>query len=149
MLVYIAVLAVIMGVGYAAVYRCMDNSVALRRNAEDIAATLRAGETWRTDVRNADSVRSETNGSEQILHLPHAGKDVAYRFAEHAIARRIGNGSWSAVLENVNASAFMIEPRSNIQSLRWEVELQPRRKKLSGIQPLFTFIAVPTNNVAQ
>ena len=32
-LVYIAVVFVLLGAGYAAMYRCVDNSIALRRNA--------------------------------------------------------------------------------------------------------------------
>src|SRR4029077_12950063 len=49
-LVYIGLLFVILGVGYLAMDRSIDNSVLLRRNADDIANALHAGERWRADV---------------------------------------------------------------------------------------------------
>ena len=51
-LVYGFVLLVLLGVAYCAFYRCVENSYTLRRNAEDIATALRAGERWRADVRS-------------------------------------------------------------------------------------------------
>lgn len=149
-LVYISVLAVLMGVGYAAVYRAMDNSVALRRNAQDIAAALRAGEIWRADVRAAvGRVQVERNADGQILHLSGPQKKVDYRFEGSALARRVGGGNWSPVLGNVKGSEFLKESHSGVQSWRWELELQPRKKKLNSIQPLFTFTAVPGSNAAK
>src|SRR6202158_5426895 len=70
-LVYIGVSFLLLGVGYAVMYRCVNNSIALRRNAEDIARTLRAGEQWRADVRSATSPgRWETTDTGRILRLP-------------------------------------------------------------------------------
>ena len=54
-LVYIAVIVALLGVAYAAMYRCIDRSIALRRNADDITSALHAGERWRADVRAATS----------------------------------------------------------------------------------------------
>ena len=54
-LVYIAVVVTLLGVAYAAMYRCVDRSFALRRNADDITSALHAGERWRADVRAATS----------------------------------------------------------------------------------------------
>lgn len=149
MLVYISVLAVLMGVGYAAVYRCMDNSTGLRRNAEDIASALRAGEMWRADVRAAGSnARIETNSNNRILHLPQPDKSVAYRFTESTLARQVGDGGWTPLLRNVKACEFLPEPRS-VPAWRCELELQPRRKTLTFTRPLFTFLAVPSTASSQ
>jgi Tfp pilus assembly protein FimT len=148
MLVYISVVAVLLGVGYAALYRCMDSSVALRRSADDIANAIRAGERWRMDVRAAGSkVRLETNSTEQIFLLPGSERQIAYRFAENTVSRRIGNGSWLPVLSNVKATSFVPVERREISAWHWELELQTRRKRLSRIQPLFTFIAVPAREL--
>src|SRR5215813_10617322 len=43
-LVYIGVLFLLLGVGYVALYRCIDASTALRRNAADIGKALQTGE---------------------------------------------------------------------------------------------------------
>src|ERR1041384_5004380 len=52
-LVYIGVVFVVLGVGYAALYRCIDNSAVMRRTANDITKAMHAGERWRADVRAA------------------------------------------------------------------------------------------------
>ena len=144
MLVYISILAVLLGVSYAALYRCMDNSTALRRSSEDIASAIHAGEQWRSDVRAATtSARLETNSTGRTLWLTGPAKSVAYRFAENAVSRRSGNGNWSTVLANVNATSFLATDGHGIAVWRWELELQPRKKRLTNVQPLFTFIAVP------
>src|ERR1019366_10279726 len=46
-LVYIGVVAALLGVAYAAAYRSIDRSIALRRSADDITSALHAGERWR------------------------------------------------------------------------------------------------------
>jgi prepilin-type N-terminal cleavage/methylation domain len=144
MLVYISVLAVLMGVGYAAVYRSMDNSVALRRNAEDITRALSVGEIWRADVRNSGStVRLENASSEPILHLRKSGKEISYRFAEQTVFRRTGKSGWTPLLRNVKSCEFVSESRA-VRVWRWELELLPQRKKLNHTRPLFTFIAAPS-----
>lgn len=144
MLVYMSIVVVLLGLGYAALYRCMDNSAALRRSSDDIANAVHAGEQWRSDVRAATtSVRLETNSNSQVLLLTGPAKSVAYRFADNTVARRIGNGGWSPVLANVNATRFESTARNGISAWHWELELQLRKKRLDHIQPLFTFIAVP------
>src|SRR5258708_39961486 len=102
-LVYIGLLLVVFTVGYAALYRCADNTVAMRRSAEDISCCLYAGERWRADVRVADGPpRLETTDTEQILHLPAGTRgEFAYRFSESAVFRRVGSSPWSLLLTNV------------------------------------------------
>jgi hypothetical protein len=145
-LVYIGLLVVVLAVGYQAMYRCVYNSVVLRRNAEDISRALHAGERWRADIRTADqSVRVETAGDAHLIYLLGASRQVAYRFADSTLSRRLGSGPWVQVLDRVKATSFEADPRRNISVWRWELELQPQSKaniKASRIRPLFTFLAV-------
>src|SRR5262245_12350815 len=53
MLVYIGLLMLLVGIGSIASLRCEQSSIAMRRNVDDIAGALRAGEQWRADVRSA------------------------------------------------------------------------------------------------
>ena len=150
LLVYMSVMVVLLGVGYVALYRSMDTTIALRRNGDDIANALRAGENWRADIRAAGGKIQSTNAlDEQTITLPGRRGEVSYRFAEHKIFRRVGNSSWSPVLDNVNATTFISESRHDVTVCRWELELQTRTKKLSSIRPLFTFLAVPAGDVSK
>lgn len=142
LLVYMTVLLVLMGVGYAAFYRCLDNTTALRQSADDIVNALHAGEDWRGDVRNAARIRLESTSAQQILHLSGPRGEVAYRFADNTVSRRTGDNPWSPFLSRVKASAFVSDPRHDVTAWRWELELQPHKKRISRIRPLFTFIAV-------
>ncbi len=143
-LVYIGLSLVLFTVGYAALYRCIDTTVAMRRSAEDLSHSLYAGERWRADVRAAHgSLRLETTESEQILHLPAVARgEIAYRFYENAVFRRINSSPWSILLTNVVASTMESDPRQNVSAWKWELDLRPRSKP-SRIRPLFTFEAVP------
>jgi hypothetical protein len=146
-LVYIGLVMALLGVGYAAMYRCMDNSIALRRTAEDITRTLQAGERWRADVRAAHGrIRLDNANLEPTLYLPGPVAEVAYRLAAPQILRRAGAGPWVPVLANVKTSTMTPDPRSRVTAWRWELELQPRGKgvvKPGHTRPLFTFLAVP------
>jgi len=146
-LFYLAVIAALMGAGYAALYRCMDSSIALRRNADDITSALHAGERWRADVRSATSqVRLESTADGQLLYLESASGTVAYRFATNTVTRRVGAGPWVRLLPNVKSSTMTSDPREYVTAWRWELELEPRAKgsvKPGRVRPLFTFIAVP------
>ena len=146
-LVYIGCLFVILGVGYMAVERCMDHSVVMRRNAEDVARALEAGERWRADVRAAiGPLRLALADSEQVVSIPAAKGEIAYRFSDSAVSRRVGANPWITVLANVKASVMQAEPRGNVRAWRWELELQPRAKasvRAARVRPLFTFLAVP------
>jgi hypothetical protein len=148
-LVYIGLLFVVLGAGYLAMDRCIDNSLVLRRNADDIASALRAGERWRADVRTASAgTRLENSEDSQTLVLSGARGETAYRFSTNAVLRRVGQGPWVRLLGNVKSSAMQSDPRQRVTAWRWELELQPRAKasvKASRIRPLFTFLAVPAS----
>lgn len=146
-LVYIGLVFLVLGVGYAALFRCIDNSVALRRSAEDISNALNAGERWRADLRAADrSIRLETLGTEERLRLSGARGEVMYRFAEGGVFRRVGEAPWVRLIGDVKQSTMVADPREKVTAWRWELELQPRAKggfKPGRVRPLFTFLTVP------
>jgi hypothetical protein len=141
-LVYMAVLFIVLGLGYALMYRSIDNFMILRRNADDIAHALRAGEQWRADVRSAAPGQWETNRFERTLHLALPRAEVAYRFSEDAVFRRVGLAPWVQILSRVKSSSIAFDPRQKVMPCKWELELQPRVNS-ARVRPLFTFIAVP------
>jgi hypothetical protein len=146
-LVYIAMVGMVLGVAYGAMYRCLESSIALRRNADDIASALQAGERWRADIRAATNApRAEAVADVQLLHLDSARGPVTYRFATNGLTRRLAEGPWVTVLPRVQASSMAADARAHITAWHWEVELQPRvtgSVKPGRVRPLFTFIAVP------
>jgi hypothetical protein len=146
-LVYIGLVFLLLGVGYAAMYRSIDNSVALRRNADDIMSALHAGERWRADVRHASRGVQLENGSEPMLRLEGVTNQIDYRFADGVVYRRSDNGPWLAILERVQSSSMEPEVRPDVNVWRWEVELQAKARgsfKPGRVRPLFTFLAVPS-----
>jgi hypothetical protein len=146
-LVYMSVLVVLLAVGYAALYRAMDNSIALRHNADDIASALRSGERWRADLRSATGeIQSETAPGEQVIRVPSGRGEITYRFVTNAVLRRVGDGPWAGLLDNVKISVMRPDPRRQVTAWRWELELETRRKTTTRIRPLFTFVAVPPNH---
>lgn len=146
-LVFIAVLFVVLGVGYAALYRCIDHSTVLRRNADDIARALQAGERWRADARACgQSIVAEDSAEGQIVHLQGPQGQVDYRFADGSLYRRSGDHPWVRVLDRVRSSSMRSDLVLSVPACRWELELQPQARgsvKASRIRPLFTFLAVP------
>lgn len=149
-LVYMSMLVILITLGYAAMYKSMDASTGLRRNASDITQALDAGERWREDVRPATQpLRVEQTNDETLLHIPQASFEVTYRFASNNVSRRVGSAEWSPALEHVNTSTFLSDPRQKVTAWKWEIELQPYRKSLTRLHPLFTFLAVPTNSPAK
>jgi hypothetical protein len=152
-LVYIAAVFVLLGAGYAAMYRCIDSSLALRRNADDITSALHAGERWRADVRSAtNQVRLENMDAGQLLSFAGPHGPIVYRFSTNAIFRSVGAGPWVRLLPNVKSSTMTADPREYATVWRWELELAPRVQgsvKPGRVRPLFTFIAVPDRTSSQ
>lgn len=146
-LVYMSMLVVVMALGYTAMYRSMDASTGLRRNAGEITRALTVGERWREDVRRATQpLRVErVSERETLLHIPYKNSEVTYRFASGAVSRRFGPLEWSVLLQPVRNSTFVSDTRQQVTAWKWELELQPARKSLTRLHPLFTFLAVPTN----
>jgi hypothetical protein len=141
-LMFIALLALILGLALAAFYSVLDHSRNLSRNAARIAATLEAGERWREDVRSAITAPRRLNeGGASVLHLPQATGEVRYAFRDGAVYRQaLPNTNWLPVLSDVKDSRMVEDRRERVISLRWEVELQPSKSRM---KPMFTFQSVP------
>jgi hypothetical protein len=146
-LVYIALIGAVLSIGYTAMYRCLDSSIALRRNADDIVSALQAGERWRADIRAATSQpRAELIENVQLLRLDSPRGPVTYRFGTNGVSRQLAGGGWVNLLPRVKSSSMIADPREHTTAWRWELELQPRVTasiKPGHLRPLFTFIAVP------
>jgi Tfp pilus assembly protein FimT len=142
-LVYIALLAVVLGAATKTFYECLSQSNSLRRNADDVARALDIGERWRADVRAATGPiqKTEVNGAAQI-HIPSAQGEIIYTAAKGELLRQAGSAARGTVwLADVKASHMQSETRGSVTAWRWELELrsalhQPR------LRPLFTFISV-------
>jgi len=142
-LVYIGVSFLLLGIGFTAMYRCIDSSVGLRRSADDLTSALHAGERWRADVRaTVRPIKLENSATEQVLHLPGRRTEIFYRYADGTVFRRVGSGAWTQLLTNINSTTVQAEPRQNLMVWRWELELKTRAKA-SRVRPLFTFMAMP------
>ena len=142
-LVYILVLFILLGVSYLALFSCINNSVALRRNAEDISKALHIGECWRTDVHLATgNIRVVETNSVQLLYLPNLRGQTVYCFASNSISRSHNGGPWSQLLTNVASSTMAPDRRKTVAAWCWNLELRTRRNN-SRVCPLFTFMSVP------
>jgi len=150
-LVYIGLVFVLLGIGYVAMYRCIDSSVALRRNADDILGAVHAGEQWRADIRLAERAVRWGHTGEPFLRLQGVTNVVDYRFAEGSVYRREDAGHWSKLLDHVESSTMERDARSTVTVWRWELELQAKAHggfKPGRVRPLFTFLAVPVGSGA-
>jgi hypothetical protein len=140
---YIAVVAVVLGIATIAFFRCWDDSKRLRHNAEDIVRALHAGEQWRADLRTATGpVRvTDQDGAETVV-IPAPVGAITYTFAQGELHRQARPaGPAALVLDRVKASRMAAEPRRQVTAWRWELELQPGQKYFR-VTPLFTFETV-------
>lgn len=145
-LVYISAVGILLTVGLIAMFRCVDNSLVLRRNANDIARAVHIGELWRSEVRAATNLVRLRDAGGEILQLEAPARLVQYRFSDSGLCRRVGSGPWGCALEQVKTSSMHPEPESPVPAWHWDLELQPRSRGLvapARMRPLFTFIAVP------
>ena len=143
-LVYAFLTMLVFGTALAAFHRCVDSSMGLRRNAEDISNALLAGERWRSDVRAASGrIALEQGVDDEMLVLAGPDQRIAYHFATNAMWRRLGEGTWVCAITNVKSSAMLADARAGVNAWRWELELRPRAKHSARFRPLFTFLAVP------
>jgi hypothetical protein len=146
-LVYIGLVFVVLGTGYAVMYRCVENSVLLRRNAQDVTAALNAGERWRADVRKSQQpIKVEATETGQTIRVAAEKGEVLYHFETNTVTRCAQGEPWIVLLSNVKTSGMHANPRKHVMAWQWEVELLPRAKgygKPGRVRPLFTFTAVP------
>lgn len=141
-LVYIAVFGILLGGGTAAFYFCWDHTRAVIFTANEVESALRAGETWRADVRAATGkISIETTATGEVVKIPEGGKEIVYRFTEGLLCREIPAQNHSRVLlERVKVSEVKSADRAGVSAWRWDLELQPRRKE-ARFPLLFTFEA--------
>lgn len=146
-LAYMAVFSVVLGVALAAYYRMDEQARAFSRNSDDIIRTMQAGERWRADVRLATTrPRVDAAG---VLHIPLARGEIAYSFRDATVWRvSPADAAPRPFLLNVRASAIQTEVRPQVQAWRWELELETKRTNAT-LRPLFTFMTVPTAEVAR
>ena len=152
-LVYIGLVGLVLGTGYAIMYRCVDNSAVLRRNAQDITAALNAGEKWRADIRaSRQPIQIENSEAGQTLRLTSETGEVVYCFETNTVTRCVQGQPGIRLLSNLKTSEMRADPRQKVSAWQWEVELLPRAKgynKPGRVRPLFTFIAVPERSADQ
>lgn len=143
-LVYLALFFVVMAVAFRAFYACWENARDFRRATDEIAATLKAGERWRADIRHASAaLRTEDSDTGQILRIPQKAGEVDYRFIDGAVWRRTGaGGEWTPALLRIKSSRMAADQRREVTSWKWELELATHRNEKHTV-PLFTFEAVP------
>ncbi len=144
-LVCIGAVAVVLGLSTAAFYQCMDNSIGLQRNADDIVRTLNAGERWRADVRSATMPpQLEQTDQAWLLTIRDSTSEIRYQFLTNALVRRGSpQETWTIVLERVKSCQVIPEQRQHVTVWRLELELEQYRKG-TRLHPLFSFLAVPT-----
>jgi hypothetical protein len=142
-IVYIGLLAVLLGLAFTCFYETTANTRRLSSNASDIVRTLQAGERWREDVRRAiEAPRLQQADQETLLILPQTNAVVRYAFRDGTVLRQaLPNTNWIEALPNVIHSEIHHDQRSHVTGWRWEIELQSNPGK-RHIVPLFTFQAV-------
>jgi len=150
-LAYFAIVTVVLAMATAVFFHFWDDSKRLRRNAEDIARALHAGEQWRADVRSSTGPLHEIRqGNFDCLFIPVKTGSINYYFftTQGAVSRQVGaSGKAVTLLEHVKSSQMQREPRQQVTAWRWELELQSGQKKVR-MQPLFTFESVANPNFA-
>ena len=144
-LVYIAVFAILLGIGTASFYFCWDHTRATIFTANEIESVLRAGEKWRADVRAATGkISVETRAVGEMVRIPQKEKEIVYHFESGEMRREIPALNQSLLLlPKVKTSQMQADARGTVSAWRWEVELTPRRKE-AHLPLLFTFEAAPT-----
>jgi hypothetical protein len=142
-LVYIAIWTVVAGLATAVFFRLLTHTKHLNRNAAEIVRTLKTGERWRQDVREAAGELDLVDSTDaQTLRIPKTAGEVAYLFRQGTVYRRgQADAPWLQLLPGVKSSRMQKDRRLHVVSWRWEIELKSRQKT-TRVQPLFSFEAV-------
>lgn len=144
-LVYVFVFSILLAGGTAAFFFCWDHTRAVVFTTDEVESALRAGETWRADVRAATGkISVVTTATGETVTIPEGEKEIIYRFDGAELRREIPAQNHSRLLlAKVKTSAASAELRGGVTAWRWELELTPRRKEAS-LPLLFTFEAAQT-----
>ncbi|MEW6303681.1 MAG: hypothetical protein AB1705_09435 [Verrucomicrobiota bacterium] len=141
-LVYAGVFLVIIGLASGAFLELLKATRQLRRNADDIARAVHAGERWREDVRRsqvAPLLVDDTEGARLVLR--HAAGEVAYVFEAGDVWRTAApENRRELALSGVRRAVFAKDTRTSVTAWRWELELESKER--SRVRPLFSFCAV-------
>lgn len=141
-LIYLAVTAVLVGLGMSLFIRCLGAASDLSRNADDIAAALQAGERWRADLRQATAMPVPAGTGDNELRIPQTGGAVIYRFADAAVWRWTEtDATWTRLLERVKHAGWNADPRGPVTAWHFDLELKSKRPN-AKLRPLFSFIGV-------
>jgi hypothetical protein len=141
-LVYIAVFGILLGLGTAALFFCWDHTRAVVFTTDQVESALRAGETWRADVRSATGpITVETTPEGGTMAIPFRSTEILYHLANGELRRELKpSGQSRPLLAKVKSSQMQTEPRAGVTAWRWELELTPRRQE-THFPLLFTFEA--------
>jgi uncharacterized protein YndB with AHSA1/START domain len=144
-LVYLAVFTILAGIGLAAFYFCWDHTKSVIYATDDIAAALRAGECWRTDMRGATGkISVKTTPAGEAVRLSEPGKVIVYRFESGEVRRELSTlKNPQLLLPKVKTSQMTTEMRGGITAWRWELELAERGSE-TRLPLRFTFETVQT-----
>jgi len=144
-LVYIAVFAVLTGIGLASFYFCWDHTRATIYAADEVESALRAGEGWRADVRAATGkISVENTATGEVVTIPEGERTVVYRFESGELHREIPvQNNSRLVLPKVKTSEMTTTVSNGVTAWRWELAVTPRRNE-SPLPLLFTFEAAQT-----
>lgn len=148
MMVYIAVLAVIMGIGFSAVVRLWSVSRQMRVESDDLRAVLATGDRWREDIRGSGGrIVLKTEGDSHVLEVhPGTTNELQWAFFDGKVLRRTGtNAAWATQLTRIRSSSVRPEQRDDMPTWRWDLEFEPATAR-SRFHRTFSFVAVPQPN---
>ena len=143
-LVYLTLLAIILGLAFTAFLDTVARSTELEYIATSTVQALHAGEQWRDDVRQAqDPPQLTVVEGRSELHIRTAAGTTSYTVQNSVLRRRAGEKfPWTDVLGRVKASRFAEDRRRHVTAWRWEIELETRQDRERSSR-VFTFQAVP------
>jgi hypothetical protein len=144
-LVYIAVFAILTGIGLASFYFCWDHTRRTIYATDEVESALRAGEGWRADVRSATGkISVENTATGEVVTIPEGERTVVYRFEAGELHREIpAQNNSRLLLPKVKTSEMTTEARDGVTAWRWELAVTPRRNE-ARLPLLFTFEAAQT-----
>ncbi len=140
-LCYLAVIGLVTSMAMATLFQLIRQSSSLRRNCEEIAAAVKAGETWRADIRRATPAPSPNRPEGQlVMNAP--GRTIIYTIKDGTVWRKAGaDAPEEALLRGVKSSRFAAAHRRSVTAWVWELELKTS-SKTAPTKPLFSFTAV-------
>ena len=142
-LMYISAVMVIVGLALAIFYQCQTQSVRLSRQSEHIAITLRFGERWRKEVRNAPATPEiKEHDSATAFHIPAPKGEIVYLYDGAAVWRKAAKDShYVLFVEGIAGLKFQKEVREHAAGWRMEIELATYERHPKN-KPQFSFLCV-------